>query len=122
MSPFTIHWKSTGRLHNLACYQSRAHPGHGYVFVLRNSWQDSGYDLYYCSLCKKIYDQLRKDNRETPGQLKSIRVSFSDGCFLSDPDELPHVCMESGPRNDTLWTKISERRCKKWDFWNSTNF
>jgi hypothetical protein len=107
MASFPIRWMHSNRGYDLAGFESRSMQAHGYAFCRRSQCRE--YDLYSCLKCRKIYDQNRKDNRKNSAPLPSIRVAGD--VFLSDPDQLPHVCMENGPTADTLWSKLLEKGC-----------
>jgi hypothetical protein len=108
MAPFAIHWMRTQRGKESAGYESRTHPGHGYAFIFRH--HNKEFNQYRCTKCRKVYNQNRKDNLKIPVPPAAIRVFGNQ--FLSDPDQLPHICMENGPTDDTLWAKILEKGSK----------
>jgi hypothetical protein len=105
---FQINWLWSEKGRNLAGYKSINHPNQGYSFYMR--MRCANHDLYTCTACKKVCDVLKKENMQRP-TIKSIKIAGN--YFLSDPDELHHVCIGNENNVDTTWANLIAKECYK---------
>jgi hypothetical protein len=97
---FPVRWITNRNKKNSAAFESLVHPGKGYLFLWKKDC--TGYSNYDCSRCRAVRNRKKREN-EHCSPILVIRISGES--FLSNPDELDHICIDDLHVN-TDWDQI----------------